>query len=57
MYPPDYILAPRSRQALPPEGRLWPSDDDDDRDGDLVHSGNDNAMFIDDDDMGDGDVG
>ena len=33
------------------------NDDDDDDDGDLVHSGNDNAMFIDDDDMGDGDVG
>ena len=29
MYPPDCILAPRSCLALPPEGRLWPSGDDD----------------------------
>ena len=29
IYPPDFILAQRSCQALPPEGRLWPSGDDD----------------------------
>ena len=29
MYPPDCVLAPQSCQALPPEGRLWPSDDND----------------------------
>ena len=34
MYLPDCILAPRSRKALPPGGRLWPSDDDDDDDDD-----------------------
>ena len=35
MYPPNCILAPRSCQALPPVGRLWPSDaDDDGGDGD-----------------------
>ena len=32
MYLPDCILAPRYRQALPPGGRLWPSDVDDDVD-------------------------
>ena len=32
MYLPDCILAPRSRQALPPEGQLWPSDDDEEED-------------------------
>ena len=26
---PECFLAPRSRQALPAVGRLWPSDDDD----------------------------
>ena len=34
IYPPDFILAPRSCLALPPEGRLWPSGDDDDGDDD-----------------------
>ena len=37
MYPPDCILDPRSCQALPPVGRLWPSVDDDVDDGDDVY--------------------
>ena len=51
MYPPDCILAPRSCQALPPKGRLWPSDDDDhdNGDGDDNHDGDDG----DDDDTAD----
>ena len=29
MYLPNFIFAPRSCQALPAVGRIWPSDDDD----------------------------
>ena len=48
MYLPDCILAPRYCQALPPRGRLWPSDDDeDDNDGYADDGGGDD----DDDDI------
>ena len=46
MYLPDCFLAPRYRWALPPGGRLWPSDDDDDDDD------NDNDIDNDNDDNG-----
>ena len=44
MYPPDFILALPSCQALLPVGRLWPSDyddDDDEDDDDLCGDGGD----------------
>ena len=54
MYLPDCILAPRYRQALPPGGRLWPSEFDD-PDGD-VDDVNDPDADVDVDDFGDVDV-
>ena len=45
MYLPNFIFAPRSCQALPPEEQLWPSNyNDTDNDGDA------NDLSDDDDD-------